>query len=155
LLPDMLADLEVLGVASQDLEPLFNSAEGYVKMWEKALSRGGSVGSVPHATGSTMQPGEVLNPGQSIHSANGQYTLILQPDGNLVLYKAAGGPALWASNTNGKPVTAAIMQDDGNLVVYQNYTAVAWTSHTSGNPKSHLVVQDDGNVVIYRPDNSV
>lgn len=36
LLPDMLADLEVLEVPPGDLEPLFNSAEGYVRMWERA-----------------------------------------------------------------------------------------------------------------------
>jgi microsomal dipeptidase-like Zn-dependent dipeptidase len=36
LLPDMFADLEALQMSPSDLEPLFNSAEGYVKMWEKA-----------------------------------------------------------------------------------------------------------------------
>jgi hypothetical protein len=35
----MLADLEALGMAARDLEPLFNSAEGYVKMWERATRR--------------------------------------------------------------------------------------------------------------------
>jgi microsomal dipeptidase-like Zn-dependent dipeptidase len=37
MLPDMFADLEVLGVSAEDLEPLFNSAEGYVLMWERAI----------------------------------------------------------------------------------------------------------------------
>jgi microsomal dipeptidase-like Zn-dependent dipeptidase len=36
LLPDMLADLRVLGIPASDLEPLFTSAEGYVRMWERA-----------------------------------------------------------------------------------------------------------------------
>lgn len=35
-LPDLIADLEVLGVPAADLEPLFHSAEAYVRMWEKA-----------------------------------------------------------------------------------------------------------------------
>ena len=56
----------------------------------------------PVATGDDMQPGEVLNPGQSISSANGRYVFVYQGDGNLVLYGPAG--ALWASNTNGQPV---------------------------------------------------
>ncbi len=36
MLPDFIADLEVLGVTDWELEPLFNSAEGYVHMWERA-----------------------------------------------------------------------------------------------------------------------
>ena len=36
LLPDFFADLEALQVPIDDLEPLFTSAEGYVRMWEKA-----------------------------------------------------------------------------------------------------------------------
>jgi microsomal dipeptidase-like Zn-dependent dipeptidase len=41
LLPDFLADLEVLGVGSTDLAPLFRSAEGYVQMWERGNARSG------------------------------------------------------------------------------------------------------------------
>jgi microsomal dipeptidase-like Zn-dependent dipeptidase len=36
LLPDFLADLEALEVPASDLEPMFTSAEGYVRMWERA-----------------------------------------------------------------------------------------------------------------------
>lgn len=36
LLPDFFADLEALGMAPEDLEPLFRSAEAYVKLWERA-----------------------------------------------------------------------------------------------------------------------
>ena len=70
----------------------------------------------PVATGDDMQPGEVLNPGQSISSSSGRYTFVYQTDGNLVLYGPAG--ALWASNTNAQAVGATIMQGDGNLVIY-------------------------------------
>src|SRR5215213_3964568 len=51
----------------------------------------------PTAQGDDMQPGEVLNPDQSIISSNGRYTLIYQGDSNLVLYDP--NKALWASNT--------------------------------------------------------
>ena len=37
LMPDMLADLKTIGLTDQNLEPLFRSAEGYVKVWEHAL----------------------------------------------------------------------------------------------------------------------
>jgi microsomal dipeptidase-like Zn-dependent dipeptidase len=35
-LPDLIADLEVLGVRQEELDPLYHSAEAYVEMWEKA-----------------------------------------------------------------------------------------------------------------------
>jgi outer membrane lipoprotein-sorting protein len=104
----------------------------------------------PPAQGDDMQPGEVLNPGQSIKSASGRYTFVYQTDGNLVLYD--DGTPLWASATDGRPVGRCIMQSDGNLVIYGPGGQPFWSSNTWQHPGSRLVVQDDGNVVIYRPD---
>jgi len=50
------------------------------------------------AQGHDIQPGEILNPDQSITSANGRYTFVYQGDGNLVLY-GPGGP-LWDVTTS-------------------------------------------------------
>ncbi len=108
----------------------------------------------PVAHGDTMHPGETLGPGQSITSAGGWFQLILQTDGNLVLYALPGRVPLWASNTNGKPVGVCIMQADGNLVLYATSGEPVWASNTNGNPGSHLVMQDDGNAVIYRANNT-
>jgi hypothetical protein len=47
----------------------------------------------------------------------GGVKLIMQNDGNLVLYTASNQP-VWASNTAGKGTSFARMQDDGNFVVY-------------------------------------
>jgi Zn-dependent metalloprotease len=101
------------------------------------------------AQGNTMQPGEVLNPDQSITSANARYTFTYQSDGNLVLYD--GGKPRWASNTFGQPVGVCVMQEDGNLVINGPGGKLIWSSGTEGYSGSHLLVQDDGNVVIYRP----
>lgn len=38
LLPDFLADLETLGMSVEELDPLFQSAEGYIEMWERAIA---------------------------------------------------------------------------------------------------------------------
>jgi outer membrane lipoprotein-sorting protein len=100
-----------------------------------------------------MQPGEVLNPDQSITSADGRYRFIYQSDGNLVLYD--GGTLLWDSTTNSKPVGICIMQGDGNLVIYARGGQAIWASNTPQHPGSRLVVQNDGNVVIYRPDGTL
>ena len=34
LYPDFIADLHQIGLSNQDLNPLFHSAEAYVRMWE-------------------------------------------------------------------------------------------------------------------------
>jgi tyrosinase len=104
----------------------------------------------PSAQGDDMQPGELLNPGESITSANGRYTLVYQGDGNLVLYRL--GTWLWDSATDGRRAGVCIMQGDGNLVVYGPGGAYVWDTSTHENPGSRLVLQIDGNVVIYRPD---
>jgi hypothetical protein len=84
---------------------------------------------------------------QSVASCNGDFTLIMQGDGNLVLYQ--GGTALWASNTAGSGADEAIMQGDGNLVLSTSARTPVWSSGTAGNAGAYLDVQNDGNVVIY------
>jgi len=84
-------------------------------------------------------------------SPDQRHQLILQDDGNLVLYNLADNhKATWASNTNGKAVSKAIMQSDGNLVIY-GYPNAIWASNTAGRPNSTLTLQNDGNAVIYEP----
>jgi hypothetical protein len=110
---------------------------------------------------SFLAENQFLEPGQCVVSPNvllnqdglGQpagYFLVLQGDGNLVLYNYANGQALWASGTNGQTVLYAVMQNDGNLVLYGTSGAV-WASNTAGDPDSILEIQDDGNTVIYQP----
>ena len=102
--------------------------------------------SAPVACG-TLTANQELTTGQSLASCNGDYTLDMQGDGNLVLYQ--NGTALWASNTSGSAADEAIMQGDGNLVLYTSAGSPVWASGTAGNDGASLVVQNDGNVVIY------
>jgi hypothetical protein len=39
LLPELIEDARRGGVTDEDLEPLFRSAEGYLRMWERAEER--------------------------------------------------------------------------------------------------------------------
>jgi hypothetical protein len=93
-----------------------------------------------------------MYPGQSINTADGHYHLILQGDGNLVLYGNSG--PLWATGTNGKSSAFLAMQPDGNLVLYNNNGTPLWYSGTGGYGDLHLVSQQDGNLVLYNDINS-
>lgn len=91
-------------------------------------------------------PGQALGSTESVVSCDTRFTLVMQSDGNLVLYGPTG--ALWSTQTQGTAAQNAVMQSDGNLVVYTSSSAV-WSSQTEGNPGASLSVQDDGNLVIY------
>ena len=78
-----------------------------------------------------LNPNDDLAAIGSITSQNGQSTLILQGDGNLVLYRS-GGKARWATNTDGKTVSQAIMQSDGNFVMYGPGNQYIWDTATNG-----------------------
>ncbi len=100
----------------------------------------------------TLYANERLQPGEKLISADGRYHLVMQGDGNLVLY--ANGTAIWSTRTNGKSGASLVMQGDGNLVLYHNGVAV-WATGTNPNSGVRLVMQTDGNLVLYTPDNRV
>ena len=68
-------------------------------------------------------------------------TLILQTDGNLVIYPGAAqtnGTALWATGTNFGTPSYAVLQSDGNFVLYPDSSrtngTARWASHTYDTP---------------------
>lgn len=100
---------------------------------------------------SSQNANQSLNAGQSLTSADGRYQLIMQTDGNLVLYSI--NRPLWHSRTHGTPANRVVMQDDGNLVVYDGQNRPYWWSGTHGRGSSSLRLQTDGNLVIYDSSN--
>jgi hypothetical protein len=73
--------------------------------------------------------------------------MIMQPDGNLVLYENNSHP-YWASNTSGDAsVPSIVMQSDGNLVMYSAGQAY-WSTKTevpaTPNRPAHTNVLDPG-----------
>ncbi|QJT05905.1 protein kinase [Streptomyces asoensis] len=85
-----------------------------------------------------------LATGESV--GTGARSLIMQQDGNLVIYDQ-DHKARWAAMTSGEGNTARF-QADGNLVVYNSGGQPVWASRTNGHPGAVLVFQADGNVVI-------
>jgi hypothetical protein len=102
------------------------------------------------ATGA-LAPNASLATNKSITSANGQYRLTMQSDGNLVEYN--GATAKWASDT-ATAGSSVIMQADGNLVIYSSGVA-KWQSGTSGNPGAYLYLADNGVLTIDSSDGLV
>jgi hypothetical protein len=114
-------------------------------------------------TTNTLNSGDKMCPGQMLVSPNKTYKLLLQTDGNLVLYSIGGkngqnsDKPLWATNTREASYfdcnkVQLIMQKDGNLVLYRFYKIApraTWNSGTNGKPASQLTLQDDGNLVLY------
>ena len=108
-----------------------------------------------------LKTNEFLATNEYLVSPNGVFFVIMQGDGNLVVYRGAGPNdhhgALWASD---KVAPAgdfyAIMQADGNLVVYKgtgpnDNRGALWASGTvlpTGDFFANM--QDDGNFVVYK-----
>jgi hypothetical protein len=98
----------------------------------------------------TVTSGQELATGGCLLSPDRDYELIMQTDGNLVLYYESQSDPLWNSDTEGNPGAYAIMQTDGNLVVYPGGGGSAlWNSASNGAPNATLVMQTDGNAVVY------
>ncbi|MEO8874819.1 MAG: peptidase S8, partial [Polyangiaceae bacterium] len=96
-------------------------------------------GSIPSGFG--------LNSGDSIKSCDGRFELVMQSDGNLVMYQ--GSKALWSAGTSGKHAYKAELQGDGNFVIYDGKGDALWNSGTGGHAGAGLDLQTDGNMVIY------
>lgn len=93
-----------------------------------------------------LNPGNRLELGEYIISPNGNVKLTLQRDGNLVL--TSGTQILWASGTNGRSASYAIMRGDGNFVIYASSGSAIWSSNTQAYPGAQLIVKNDGRAVI-------
>ena len=104
----------------------------------------------PAGRADVLWPPDALSPKERLHSPSGQLQLLLQTDGNLVLYD--GQTAIWATGTNGQAVSQAAMQADGNLVLVGPGGTVVWEARTAGHAGARLVLQDDGNAVVYAID---
>ncbi|MFG2696376.1 hypothetical protein ACIHEI_22885 [Kitasatospora sp. NPDC051984] len=79
--------------------------------------------------------------------------LVVQPDGNIVMYRKRDDKVLWSSGTWGNPGAMLQMQEDGNLVLYKpaaQLTDAIWSTGTSWSPGAYALLQDDGNFVIYK-----
>ncbi len=107
---------------------------------------------------SAVTSGATFGQGQWIESPNGQFTVNMQADGNLVEYQ--GGTAIWATGTSGAVTT--VMQADCNLVIYSSSgvgqpAAALYTTGTGGDPTGNcsFAVAEDGTLSVTTSDGTV
>ncbi|MEU3456149.1 S8 family serine peptidase [Micromonospora sp. NPDC006766] len=106
----------------------------------------------PPRPGTDVVPvNQTLATGQYIRSDEGNYELVMQADGNLVLYQ--DGFPLWNTpNTWGNWNAYAVVQGDGNFVVYAPGGRPLWSSNTWSKPIDRLELQSDGNLALWGRD---
>jgi hypothetical protein len=118
------------------------------------LSAGTAQATICVADSSIWDDETLLNNGAHLDN-QGQYgtaRLVMQSDGNLVTYYAAGNDftkeyATWASGTVGCGVKA-VMRGDGDLVVVNAAGGLCWESGTAGHPHARLTVWRNGDLLI-------
>jgi hypothetical protein len=96
------------------------------------------------------------SPDDSIVSSNGLYALVLQVDGNLVLYQLsattmAATPIAESRTDVGAHAGWLGVQSDGNVVLRDDAMNVLRATGTDGSGVNALILQDDGNLVAYTP----
>lgn len=104
-------------------------------------------------TTNTLSAGQTLNVNGKLVATNGWYQLIVQADGNVVVYdKAQSSPT--STNTAGNGSVRLTMQTNGDLALYRNSdNAMIWHSDTAGSGARKLIMQNDGNIVLYTTNN--
>lgn len=102
-----------------------------------------------------LKSGEKLRGGQEIKSANGQFTLRHQLDGNLVFFESGTGRVIWHAGSAPNPDSVTTMQTDGNLTVTAPGKPTLFHTGTAPNPGANLHVQNDGNMTVRKPDGTV
>ncbi|WP_390898926.1 hypothetical protein [Streptomyces cynarae] len=101
----------------------------------------------------TIKSGQKLNGGWWTQT---RYTrLVVQSDGNVVMYRTRDGKAIWSTGTYGHAGAYMYMQSDGNLVVYTSSGGPStggalWSTHTYGHSGAYALMQSDGNFVVYK-----
>jgi peptidoglycan/xylan/chitin deacetylase (PgdA/CDA1 family) len=122
---------------------------GYV--FEDLLGRTGPPGvcgastvPTPAVPATDVSDGTTVTSGNSLHSPNGQFTLEMKSDGNLV-WRLTRGRTLWQSHTASHPGANATFSN-GVLSVSSGSTLFSVPSQSSTGATLHL--GDDGNLTI-------
>ncbi|MER7746497.1 hypothetical protein ABT013_14615 [Streptomyces bacillaris] len=121
----------------------------------------------------------VLHPGEqlvrrAVNCPSGEYSVVHQHDGNVVVYRNADHFPVWSTETAfqspvygpgvlrhhdldrafGRP-GRLVLQEDGNLVVYSPTGQPLWASGTTGRAMAALMIQDSGRLVLRTAEDTI
>jgi hypothetical protein len=98
----------------------------------------------PEPGANALLRGIRLNAGEEIRSDAGDFSLRMQPDGNLVVTQ--GDSAVWDTRTWGNPGAYSYVQNNGNFAVHRSDGTLLWDTRTWGTSADRLVLRDDGDL---------
>jgi len=109
--------------------------------------------AAPAKTNSTLSANKVMRTNDMLVSNNGKYRMIVQSDGNVVVY--LGKKPVYSTGTFGHGKTHLLLGPKGNLVIRNAKGKDIWASKTKGKGVSKLVLSDKGTLILYTPKNRV
>lgn len=107
------------------------------------------------ATNNKLYIDQKLDRNDYLESANRNYRLTLDKNGDLVLSNLLEDEELWSSDTGGNDSEYLVFEDDGNLVLYTKSEEVVWQSNTKDTGADKLMLHNNGNLVLYNDDSAV
>jgi hypothetical protein len=99
-----------------------------------------------------------LNVGEKLQNENATHKLVMEPNGNLVLYALRENNKevnIWSSNTFTDDIENnpyhLVFDDDGHLIIKGEDGLQKWISTDNGESTGpyRLILQEDGNLVVY------
>ena len=118
----------------------------------------------PGMTGATGASPLSLKPGQELQvdvpykTANGDYYLMFQADGNVVVKTTSGDSFRWGSMQAGAGMeeipSRVVLQEDGNFVLYDANDKFIWGT-MSTIPASQLAITNNGKLQVVSPNGTV
>ncbi|MGC0313238.1 hypothetical protein [Kitasatospora acidiphila] len=135
-----------LAVHMPAANPIWATGTGYLPAKDAA-------GNYIDSPSDTLYSNWSLIPGSWIESTNAW--VLMQGDGNVVLYRKRDGKALWSSGTWNKSNVVAVMDPKGVLAVIDKNTGYPyWDTNTWNSPNAYAKIQSDLNFVVYTPGGS-
>lgn len=97
----------------------------------------------------TLVVNQVMKRSQHLESANGEYRLEFQPDGNVVIRRKSDQAVTWSSKSENSSADRLVLGPNGNLSVRGWGRSPAWESGTRNSRVSRMTLQNDGNLVMF------
>lgn len=104
----------------------------------------------PASAASSISIGTTLDAGERLYSPNGDYSLTMHTEGNLILRQVSDGEIVWHPRAGGLGGTKVGISEYGNVVIWTASGKAVWASGTSRwKGGTRLKVTDYGHVVLF------